>query len=912
MFSIRSLTAFLIAGFISPALKGDALEDLNRLFQKGNFQKILSRSENLLARDDLALEAKRKVLLLIGNSQKGLKRNDDAIRTFERLLKEFPGEGSAEVMESLAGLYQQVKEYYRETAILERLLKESPPQDKQKLLNLYNALAGAYHRLGHLGKAAQTYQAAAEALRDSPTYANSSLSSLAYMHRGVGNISMSLKTYREIVRRFPEKPDIRYAALSNIANVQQGSRMLEDARVTLEQMMRDYKNLQGAENAALKLSQLLVSTGLTEEALAVCDEAIKIYDPLRRALPLKMERAAVIARMGKHTEAVFEYRKIITDVPLTSFALAAQRQIALIYAAVGDYDRALVEAGIHYAACTSYPGYLERHLAWANRLLTMLLCQKTGTLAQSSNFLRLQQMGLNRMAQRYGLPLASPLKLQLKFSKQEQEFWNKALKRWSNASYGSTRIRGYLYLYQGKPQAAFKEFAGNYLNQTGPGLVQTSFDDLGTAVKALTGSLYDAARVQSQIRLSYRKSKTAIPSSLKTVLGDEVYQLLHQKPKFKGTINMGAYERVSDNASKYFNSKSRSSIPGSNSQVLYNSLRISSYSRKFNPAYNTLQLPSPVPLSAQKYAPLRLPGSGSSDWLSAFETSLARTYSYRAQEFLQKEYFQHARQEYQKIIDLMPNSTYSFQATRNLFKVFSSFSNSTGGIPLKESAGLWLDMMKGKPEADLGQLMLIHHEYQHGSDIGEALKDFEEYLQERPDSPWADSVQGLLGIHDLRFGNKEKAIKSLNPLLARWDELKDKERLRLCLAQAALLVYGPERALPLLTDLAPNPSSRNNNTRAGSLALQIKAAEDLSHKAQPIDFTRPTFTNEQFVYRQPLWAVERDLCDAYLKIAEKQLKEGDIQTSQLIFRFMNNYTGSYSRFKNGMSKLQAIYGEFND
>ena len=62
MFSIRSLTAFLIAGFISPALKGDALEDLNRLFQKGNFQKILSRSENLLARDDLALEAKRKVL----------------------------------------------------------------------------------------------------------------------------------------------------------------------------------------------------------------------------------------------------------------------------------------------------------------------------------------------------------------------------------------------------------------------------------------------------------------------------------------------------------------------------------------------------------------------------------------------------------------------------------------------------------------------------------------------------------------------------------------------------------------------------------------------------------------------------------------------------------------------------------
>ena len=74
------------------------------------------------------------------------------------------------------------------------------------------------------------------------------------MHRGVGNIGLALKTYREIVRRFPERPDIRYAALSNIANVQQGSLMLEDARVTLEQMMRDYKNLQGAESAALKLT----------------------------------------------------------------------------------------------------------------------------------------------------------------------------------------------------------------------------------------------------------------------------------------------------------------------------------------------------------------------------------------------------------------------------------------------------------------------------------------------------------------------------------------------------------------------------------------------------------------------------------------------------------------------------------
>ena len=35
------------------------------------------------------------------------------------------------------------------------------------------------------------------------------------------------------------------------------------------------------------------------------------------------------------------------------------------------------------------------------------------------------------------------------------------------------------------------------------------------------------------------------------------FKFSKQKPKFKGTINTGAYERVSDNASKYFNSKSR-------------------------------------------------------------------------------------------------------------------------------------------------------------------------------------------------------------------------------------------------------------------------------------------------------------------------------------------------------------------
>ncbi len=314
-------------------------------YQMGNYAQVVQSAQDFLSsypQDKLA----KDVSLIEGNAFKKLKRDDDAIAAFQRVIDLAPSSEVAEqaLFSILKDEFDQ-KSYYSIITSYQFIFRHLPPSQSQWRILSYLYAAEAYLSLNRPTEAKDIYKMTLQLYPDSP-YALYAQDGLAWAYTYAGEDEKALaarQKLKDMMSLLSSTSSFAGASEMGIADSLFNQRKFEYAYEIYSKFAKNNPN-------SPELPRVLYHEGLSLYQMRYYTQAVDIWDQLAAKFPKSPEArkgsflaADTLFRAQKYPEAIQIYRRILHDYVDSKRLPLARLRIAQSYFNEQKDDKAVEE-----------------------------------------------------------------------------------------------------------------------------------------------------------------------------------------------------------------------------------------------------------------------------------------------------------------------------------------------------------------------------------------------------------------------------------------------------------------------------------------------------------------------------------------------------------------------------------------
>ena len=314
-------------------------------YQMGNYAQVVQSAQDFLSsypEDKLA----KDVSLIEGNAFKKLKRNDDAIAAFQRVIDLAPSSEVAEqALFSILKDEFDEKSYYSIITSYQFIFRHLPPSQSQWRILSYLYAAEAYLSLNRPTEAKDIYKMTLQLYPDSP-YALYAQDGLAWAYTYAGEDEKALaarQKLKDMISLLSSTSSFAGASEMGIADSLFNQRKYEYAYEIYSKFAKNNPH-------SPELPRVLYHEGLSLYKMRYYTQAVDTWDQLAAKFPKSPEARKVsflaadtLFRAQKYPEAIQIYRRILHDYVDSKRLALARLRIAQSYFNEQEDDKAVEE-----------------------------------------------------------------------------------------------------------------------------------------------------------------------------------------------------------------------------------------------------------------------------------------------------------------------------------------------------------------------------------------------------------------------------------------------------------------------------------------------------------------------------------------------------------------------------------------
>lgn len=319
---------------------------------QGQYDAVISKAALFLKEFEWG-ELHAKVMLLKGLSQHLMKKQEEALTTYQVLLDRFPDSVYYEKGLYLMTIaYFELKRYAEIVTHIYQSLKMAPTSPSQWQAGTYYWIAESYYNIGQFELARQVYEMVYNNFRNSELIPHVLLGIAAcYARTGEYDRSIEFQAKAMEVSQEMENPDVKKSAVLDTADVLFNKRAYEKAVNYYDEFARKNPKDPRAEKALFQQGTALYRLEYFTEAIKKWTYLANHYRESTYAPQAIFQTGRTYFGLGRYQAALRSFQKLLDIYPQSGLAREGLLQLGQTYFNAGNINQAIVK----------YRTYLEKY-----------------------------------------------------------------------------------------------------------------------------------------------------------------------------------------------------------------------------------------------------------------------------------------------------------------------------------------------------------------------------------------------------------------------------------------------------------------------------------------------------------------------------------------------------------------------